>query len=92
MAAITPEECIKAQENIVPDAIIDVFNDIIKISWNGDEAFVGFTTAREKLYENTARNPITEKYLSKIAIPFKQAGWEVREGSDGWRFIPIKGV
>lgn len=82
MKAITPEECIKAQDALVPDFIINIFNDLIKIKWDGKSAKIFESDVEVLVNEQSNFDECECQGCLKVVPIFRNAGWEVNREYD----------
>lgn len=79
MNPISPEECIAAQYTIVPEWVIDLFNDLITQKWDGTKSVISEKYVEESINSkgysfNKARNG----GMLKIEPLYARKGWNVR--------------
>lgn len=83
---ITPKEVSSKREASIPDAVLEVFNDLIVKHWSGSSATIKQDEAakiiakklkcsEEKLYEN---------HWMDVEPIYKKAGWSVKYDKPGY--------
>lgn len=81
---ITPEEI--QEEATMPDAVITVVNDLIRIHWDGDQAVILQKDIVSTLMDEmkiTRKEIFDKKYLN-IEATYKKAGWTVSYDKPGY--------
>ena len=86
---ITPNQ----MENIVPDKVIEVFNELIKKQWNGVQSIVIISVADKMISQSLELGlyKTQRRYYARQIVPiYEKAGWQVElRGRKIW-FCPIK--
>lgn len=81
--AISPQECIVAQRNLVPDWVIDAFNSLIIQKWNGEISKIDEYDLSGYLDQQGVEFQTCEdKGMFKIESIYKETGWEVNRKLD----------
>ena len=80
---ISPNEV--DSKRIIPDEVIQVFNDLIVEKWDGDSAVIKQDEAIERIESSTAvsshplmRKELFQKRYLDIETLFIQAGWKIK--------------
>lgn len=94
MKALSPKECIEAQKNMVPDWVIEIFNNLLKKMWDGVEATIYESDVKKEI-ENRGYKYINilNSGMLKIAPIYEAQGWEIKISPSGswWEFKVRKG-
>ena len=89
MEPIKPSEVVGKKREILPDAVVKVFNDLIVAKWDGRESLI---TQEEVVMQLTALD-IVQQYIFEKHLLFhlldvediyRQAGWKVEYNRPGY--------
>jgi hypothetical protein len=84
---ITPEEITTTKEDLIPDEVIESFNEMIVAKWNGTESFFRLkeitTVAKRKLNLRKPKKEFDSKWLDVEDI-YRRLGWNVVYMSPDW--------
>jgi len=83
---ITPNEVVEAKIAAVPDAVFEVFNDLIAKAWNGRSATVFQKDVVDTLEMDYAfaRDDIYDNHWLDVEPAYIEAGWKVEYDSPGY--------
>ena len=76
---IRPSEVAANREASIPEAVFDVFNELIQNSWDGSSATVSQNAAAAKVAEalNISRGEVFELHYLDVEAHYRKAGWTV---------------
>jgi hypothetical protein len=76
---ITPENVVQHKKTQIPECVIQTFNDLIALNWNGYEAVVKQEQIVEHLVSvhKVDRNIIFLQHYLDIEDIYRKAGWVV---------------
>jgi len=83
---ITPDEVEALQEQVLPDAVFDVFNELIAKHWSGHDAVVIQDEAVNRITErlSCARGEVFAKGYLDVESAYRKAGWYVKYDKPGY--------
>lgn len=77
LSPIKPEEVIKRKAKLIPDGVINSFNELISIKWNGSSS-----KFLQREVENLIKSKIRDRFFNPDWLNIKgiytDAGWHVR--------------
>lgn len=83
--AITPSEVDQAKADALPDFVLEIFNNLIVLNWNGHSARITKTEAVDALLAAApdGTTTIDMNWLDVEPI-YRKAGWEVNYDKPGY--------
>lgn len=85
MPAIKPDEVVQARTEL-PNAVFDVFNDLIVEKFNGNYARVLQKDVEERLVDRGfVKSELYSHHWMDVEDAYKQAGWSVIHDQPIWR-------
>ena len=89
---ITPDEVVLLKEAMIPDEVIEAFNECIAENWKGSYAIVKQKYVVEKIMKKFLaankdphiKNDITDNHWLDVEDIFRAAGWEVKYDGPGY--------
>lgn len=83
---ITPDQITPRKQDLIPDAVIDVFNDLIAKHWNGNRSVVKQKDVVALLVanHNMTREDIYNNHYLDVEDIFRRAGWHVEYDKPGY--------
>lgn len=78
-APITPSEVVALKQTIIPDTVIDVFNELIAKGWNGGQSRVMQDEAANLIASrlDIKRHEVFNNHYLDVEPIYKAAGWKV---------------
>lgn len=87
---ITPHEIDSAKAKVIPPMVIEAFNDLIALNWDGQSAVVSQKEVVESILIRcgdstpmTSQDVMDKGYLN-IETLYENAGWEVKYDKPGF--------
>ena len=81
---IAPSEVRKAKRDALPDEVIQAWNTLIAEHWDGSEAVITQTIARERLVAATGLSKQAVAHYLDIEEVFRAEGWSVEYDRPGY--------
>ena len=83
---ITPDQVSKRKIDVIPSQVIDIFNDLIALRWNGTSATVYQQEVQEKIASalGVEGHEVYAKGWLDIEPIFRDAGWKVEYDRPGY--------
>ena len=83
---LTPDEAAGHKAAVLPEEVIEVFNDLIARNWNGRTATVAQEDAVQALSARLgiARDEVFGRQLLDVEPVYQAQGWQVRYDKPGW--------
>lgn len=80
---ITPDECQRMQMTMAPDWVIEIFNSLIAIKWDGVKAIIYEDEFRARVEESDHDfDEARRRGFFKINPLYNSNGWSVKESYD----------
>jgi len=83
---ITPDEVEALQEQVIPDVVFEVFNELIAKNWSGQHSEVAQDEAVVCITERLScdrREVLAKGYLNVESV-YRKAGWRVTYDKPGY--------
>lgn len=83
---IKPEEITTTREDLIPDGVIEAFNEMIVEKWDGKESYFKQSEIVTKIQAKTKMKSkeIFDKHCLDIEKIYKELGWDVKYSSPSW--------
>ena len=84
---ITPKEVVGKKQEVLPDGVIEAFNELIAENWKGSEATFlqkKVITRIHKKIKRVTGDQICDRGWLDVEDVFRKAGWDVEYDSPGY--------
>jgi hypothetical protein len=83
---IRPEEAAARKAALLPEGVIDVFNDLIALRFDGHTATITQDDAAGAVAERLgiSRQQVFDDHLLDVEPVYRAAGWKVTYDKPGW--------
>lgn len=79
---LKPSQVEKKKHELIPDAVLEVFNELIGKNWDGNYSKFTLKEARALITKKLGKMP--EIYMLDVESIYRKAGWKVTFDSPGW--------